>query len=143
MALLVSAGVLAACSGSPGGHQDSRDPSARDIVGTWRAADGRTAEFSEDGSVILRNIPCTEVLPGSSGPGVAAPGQPLQGKWKVRTPRMGGARWVGFDLAPGPCGNTGPSESGFYISQETRDLILHLRDPDMTNEDLDFSKQKA
>lgn len=115
----------------------------RDVVGTWRAADGRTAEFSEDGSVILRNVPCAEVLPNATAPADAAPGQPLHAKWQVRSPRMGGARWVGLDLARGACGGTGPSESGFSIRHETRDLILHLRDPDMSDKDLDFSKRKA
>ncbi|WP_405618137.1 hypothetical protein [Streptomyces sp. NBC_01508] len=64
----------------------------------------------------------------------------LAGKWRVQPPRGGGSPWVSLEFPAGACGAEGASESGFYAYKDPGDLVLHLRDPDMVDEDLDFHK---
>lgn len=90
--------------------------------------------FSRNGNVELSGVTCGQVsIEGSEEVSLA-------GKWRVQSRHGGGRPWVSLEFPAGACGAEGIWESGFYAYKGSGDLVLHLSDPDMVDEDLDFHK---
>lgn len=125
--------VVTACSG-----EEVRPPvNSEDILGRWVAPDGRSAVFLSSGVVQLEGVSCREVfMVGDQRP-------KLVGRWQLpRVPETVDAR-VAMKFPTGACGQPGPSESTFYVLYGSEGRVLHLRDPDMLDENLNFARTPA
>ncbi|MFF8692849.1 hypothetical protein ACF08W_11640 [Streptomyces sp. NPDC015144] len=134
--LLVQILGVSACSAGWGGGSGMPPVSEGAIYGSWKGGGGESVEFEQGGIVRLFGFSCADLFPDGSGKGKID----SEGKWMIKSPRMGGEPWVEVTNSRSMCGVAEGSETGFYISEEEGSTVLHLRDPGMDEERLNFFK---
>lgn len=106
-------------------------------MGSWRSTGGGFSEFTPNGKVRITGVSCQDLLLTTGG--TAA----VTGEWKIARTRPGGEWWISLTFPAGTCRNKGKSESGFYLKRSSGKLVLHLRDPGMDDNRVNFTKAPA
>ncbi|MFF8035979.1 hypothetical protein [Streptomyces sp. NPDC016626] len=109
----------------------------QELIGSWVAGGGGTAQLAPDGTLTLAGVSCEVVSPGTGDVPLEA-----EGTWRLQ-PQLPGesSLWVRLGLPAGTCDNSGELESGLHPYRHSGELKLSLHGPDATDQSLLFTKR--